>query len=214
MAAVTAQALAGTSGPAVGIRIEGSNKTLLLSRQAQGRSGSITKYGAPRGKCPGDSAQGALDVATHGNWTGTWYASYHEYLITSIDGEKPSGSNFWEIFVNNRAASKGACDIKLRRGQQLLFADTSGKQYPSALKVVGMFTGPSSAKVLVKLLGYDAHGKSKPLAGVRITGNGVQSAKTSARGEAKLTDNHPGRLVLRAAPKGYIRSEAVVHLKH
>jgi hypothetical protein len=215
-ALAAAGAQAGTSGPAAGIRIEGAGKTLLLSTRARGRSGSITRYGAPKGRCPGDSIQGALDVATHGNWKGTWYSSYNEYLVTSIYGEKPSGSNFWELFVDNKAASKGACDVKLTAGQQILFADTDGKHYPSALDVVAEGVGGSSSGTtfLVKLLGYNAHGKAKPLAGVRITGNGVHSAKTNAHGKATVTDNHTGRLVLRAAPKGYLRSEAVVHVKH
>jgi hypothetical protein len=197
--------------PPVSIRIEGLHKTLILPKQVRTGSGWITKYGAPKGKCPARSVQGALDVATHGHWKGTWSTQYNEYFVTSILGEKPSGHDFWEIFVNNKAANKGACDLKPQRGEELLFADTDGKHNPSALDVIGRSADGSS--FLVKLVGYNAQGRSKPLAGVRITGNGIHSATTNAHGRAEITDHHSGRLVLRASPSGYIRSETTAHVK-
>lgn len=203
-------ALAATSSPPVAIRVEGSKKTLVLPVRVRTRSGWITRYGAPKGKCSASSAQGALSMATRGHWKGTWYSQYNEYLITSILGEKPAGHDFWEIFVNNKAASVGACDIKLQHGDQLVFADTDGKHYPSALNVISETVDRTS--FLVQLTGYNAHGKSKPLASVLITGNGIHSVKTNAKGQAEVTDHHAGQLVLRASPAGYIRSETAVHV--
>jgi Domain of unknown function (DUF4430) len=207
--ALAAKQRTATSGPAVTIRIEGLRKTLVLPKQVRTRSGSITKYGAPNGKCPARSAQGALDVATHGHWKGTWSSQFSEYFITSILGENPSGHDFWEIFVNNKAASKGACDLKLKAGEQILFADTDGSHNASALHA------PASHAVgspfTVRLLGYSKTG-SKPLTGVRITGNGISPVKTNGHGVAKVTSRHRGNLVLRASPQGYIRTEAVVHV--
>ncbi len=210
LAVVREGSLAATSGPSVAIRIEGSHKTLVMPRLIRTGSGWITKHGAPRGKCPASSAQGALNRATHGHWKGKWYSQYNEYLITSILGEKPSGLDFWEIFVNNRAATKGACDVQLQRGEQLVFADSDGKHYPSSLTVIGELTDRTS--FLVELVGYNAHGKSKPLAGVAITANGTHSVKTNAKGQAEVNGRRGGRLVLRASPAGYIRSEATVHV--
>jgi hypothetical protein len=214
LAAVTAvsggAALAnpGAASPSVTIRIEGSNKTLVLPRQVRAGSGSITKYGAPNGKCPAQSIQGALNRATHGQWKGTWSSQFSEYFITSILGEKPSGHNFWEIFVNDKAASKGACDLKLQRGERIVFADSDGKQTPAALRAQACVAPGSKFKV--KLVGYSSGGQSKPLAGVKVTGNGIKPASTNRTGVAKLTAGHQGKLVLRASPPGYIRAEAVV----
>jgi hypothetical protein len=205
-----ALASSGAKHPPVAIRIEGSNKTLVLPTRLRTRSGWITKSGAPKGKCPASSVQGALSAATHGHWKGTWYSQYNEYLITSILGEKPSGHDFWEIFVNNKAAVKGACDLRLRRGEQIVFADTDGKHGPAALKAPASAAAGSS--FTVKLLGYDAHGTSKPLAGVRITGHGIHPVTTDSQGEAKVTGEQSGRLVLRSSPAGYIRAEVVVHV--
>jgi hypothetical protein len=202
--------LASTSSPSATIRIEGSKKTLVPPRTVRTGSGSITKYGAPKGKCPAQSLQGALNRATHGNWKGTWYGQYNEYLITSILGEKPSGHNFWEIFINNNAATKGACDLKFQKGEKIVFADTDGKHTPASLKAP-RGAAPNSS-FTVRLLGYSSSGKSTPLAGVKITGRGIQAVRTDASGVAQVVTRGAGRLVLRAAPRGYIRTEAVVQV--
>lgn len=198
------------SGPAVTVRVEGAKKTLLLPKVVHTHRGWITKYGAPSGKCPDRSAQGALNVATHGHWRGKWYSSYNEYFVTTILGEKPAGSDYWTVFVNNKTSSLGACDIKLHRGQKLLFAVTNGGEFPSGL--VAPKTATKGHTFSVKVLGYTAAGKSAPLAGVTVAGNRITSAKTNANGVARVHDNHTGVLVLRASPGGYIRTEAVVHV--
>jgi hypothetical protein len=207
-ALVQSGALAAPPRQPATIRVEGAKRTLVLPKDVQPRSGSITKYGAPKGKCPRRSVQGALDVATHGHWKGTWYSQYNEYLVTSILGEKPAGHNFWELFVNDQAASKGACDVQLRSGERILFADTDGKHYPARLKAPGCIAPRSKFKV--KVAGYAASGKSTPLAGVKISSNRNQSATTNRNGVASLRAGSRGRLVLRASPRGYIRTEAVI----
>ena len=107
-------ALRAAGGAERTIRIEGKAKTLLATTKAVGEAGSITKGGAPKGACPGDTAQGALDVATHHRWSGKWSDSYDEYEIITILGDTESGTkSYWEIFVNNVAATSGACEIKL-----------------------------------------------------------------------------------------------------
>lgn len=118
---LTSAALAAGSGPAVTVQIKTSTKTLLKPTTVHGEKGSITKGGTPHGKCPGTSAAGALDTATHGRWTGKYYASVGGIFVTSIDGVKPSGSSFWEIVVNGKPSSQGICDIKLHSGERLLF---------------------------------------------------------------------------------------------
>jgi hypothetical protein len=115
-------ALAAGTGPTVTVQVKSTNKTLLKPTVAHGEKGSITKGGTPKGKCPGSSAAGALNAATHGKWTGKYYASVPGIFVTSILGVKPSSSSsFWELVVNGKPASKGICDVKLRAGEKLLF---------------------------------------------------------------------------------------------
>jgi hypothetical protein len=124
--AATARSAA-VAGPKVSITIQGKSKTLLATETVQGRTGSIKRGGAPSGKCPADSAQGALNVATHGNWTGKWYSSYDEYFITGILGESETSKKYyWGLYVNGKLSSKGACEIKLKSSDKLLFKVTKG----------------------------------------------------------------------------------------
>jgi hypothetical protein len=119
--AVSGVALAAGSGPEVSVQVKTLSKTLLRATGVHGEKGSVTKGNTPKGKCPGSSAAGALDAATHGKWTGKYSASLHDIFITSILGVKPPGNDFWEILVNGKPANTGACEIRLHAGQRLLF---------------------------------------------------------------------------------------------
>jgi hypothetical protein len=119
--ASSAGALAAGSGPSVTVQVKTLTKTLLKPTAVHAEKGSITKGGTPRGKCPGASAAGALDAATHGRWTGKYFASVGGIFITSILGVKPHGSDFWEVVVNGKPSNKGVCEVKLHTGERLLF---------------------------------------------------------------------------------------------
>ncbi len=205
LAAPTGLALAAGS-TTVTVRVEGLNRTLLAPTAVHVRSGSVTKYGVKQGKCPDTSAQGALDAATHDRWAGKWYSSYSEYLITSVLGESygSSSKDYWSLWVNNKFAQVGACDVQLHNGDQVLFAVEGAK----TADPLGL-TGPASAKAgrpfTVKVVAYSSAGKSKPLAGATVTGNGV-SVKTGSGGTATITSAKAGTLVLNATDSGYIRA--------
>ena len=194
-------------GTAVTVRVEGKARTLLGPKVVQTHAGWITAGHVARGKCSARSGQGALDVATHHRWAGSFSNSLGSYFITTILGEADNGPRYyWSIFINNRSASTGACEIKLHNGDQLLFAAATFPEYPIAIEA------PSSAIIghqfKVTIVWFDAAGKRKPLAGARVTGNGVGGV-TSANGIASLTAHKTGKLVLRATKKDYIRSAPV-----
>jgi Domain of unknown function (DUF4430) len=201
------------AGTTVTVRIEGLQRTLLSASTVTTRAGSITKAGAAKGKCPATSAQGALDVATHHDWRGTWYASYGEYLITSILGESygSKSSDYWSVWVDDRFAQIGACDIKLHRGDQVLFA-VEGKKtaLPIALRApTGVRAGQPFT---VEVVSFNEGGHSSPLAGARVTAAGI-NALTDAHGKATITAASTGTLVLAAQRTGYIRAATVrVHV--
>jgi hypothetical protein len=125
MALVAAPIASAAATPTVTVSVVGKTKTLLATKTVHTKSGSITRGGVAAGKCPATSAQGALNVATHGNWKGSWYASYHEYFITGILGDSETSKKYyWGLYVNGKLASKGACEIKLKSGDKLLFKVT------------------------------------------------------------------------------------------
>jgi hypothetical protein len=207
LAAVPGSALA--AGTKVTVRVEGLKKTVLATKHVQTHGGSITRYGAPAGSCPASSAAGALDVATHGKWGGTFSSSQAQIELTSIMRENWPFSQFnyyWAVLVNNRYSTVGMCQLSLHRGDRLLFAvvsETSSKPVPP----LGL-TAPARAKVgksfNIKVVYYTKAGKAKPLKGVRIDG-----ATTDRNGVAAVMAKQSGKLRLTASSKGYIRSAGV-----
>jgi len=205
----TALALGSASGPKVMVRIEGAKRTLLAGTTVHAPAkGWITKDRAPKGKCPADSAAGALNVATHGAWRGNWSRNYHDYLITKILGDTESGAKaYWEILVDNVAASTGACEIMLHAGERLLFAvmPLTGTGYPLVIRAPRTATARSSLKVTVDYI--DGRGVAMPLAGATATG-GSATATTNGKGIATLETRRAGTLTLRARKPGYVRAAA------
>jgi hypothetical protein len=120
-AAAPVGALAAQSNPTVTVRVRSLTTTLLPGTSVHGEKGSITKGGTPKGVCPGSSAAGALDAATKGKWKGKYFSSVPGIFITSILGVKPTGNDFWSIFVNGKSSNLGLCAIKLKAGEKLLF---------------------------------------------------------------------------------------------
>ena len=197
------------AGTQVTVRVEGKKKTLLHSDTVRTHGGFLTRNGAPSGSCSASSAAGALDVATKHRWGGTWSTSFNDFLIKTILGDTESTSKFyWGIWVNNRYATSGACGLRLHGGDQLLFAvdSVAHREHPLAIK------GPSHATVGkpfdLKVVWYSDNGKSKPLAGARVSVGG-KSGKTNSRGIVPLTPSHTGTFTINASHTGYIRAEAV-----
>jgi hypothetical protein len=191
----------------VSFRVEGANKTLLAATTvAVPTGGSITKGGTPKGSCPeAGTAAGAFNVATHGDWTGKDFSFGIE--VNSILGEKVDNtSRYWELFKNNHVASTGICDLKVQRGDQLLFASvpTRGKQYPIVLKAPAKATVGKPFQVTA----YDYRGSSNaatPLPGVAFTG---VKGTTNLKGVATVTASTAGKLSLVGSKTGEIRSAA------
>lgn len=208
-AAAAPAAVAGASLPKVTVRVEGKTKTLLAASAAQTKGGFITKSGAPSGLCPYSSAQGALAVATHGRWSGKWSSKFQEYFITKILGDTESGvKSYWEIFVNNVAASAGACEIALHNGEQLLFAAvpaTGPALFP--LGIESPTTVAAGQPFSVTVVHFNARGKAVPLAGATLA-VGSHAGVTNASGVIPLKASSAGTFTLQASASGYIRDEA------
>jgi hypothetical protein len=202
------------AAPKVTVRVEGKSRTLLPTTAVQTHTGSITKGGAPKGTCSAASGAGALDVATHHRWSGSWDTMFGDYFVKTILGDTEGGTkSFWEIFVNNVAASSGMCGIRLRSGDKLLFAavPASGTEYPLGL------IAPSTAAVghtfTVKVVYHNAKGTPKPLAGATVSVNG-HSGNTGSGGTVTLTPSHAGTFTISATKTGYIRAASVTLTVH
>lgn len=204
----TAPALGAGSG--VTVRVEGVKHTLLPATVAHAESGSITKGGTPKGSCPGSSAAGYFDSATHHRWSGT-YSSGLGVEVTKVLGETHTFSAkgfYWGIWLNDKFATTGLCDLKLKAGDQLLLAPApgSGTTYPIILTAPAKATAGRSFSVKTSYF-KSSKGKAKTLAGVKVTDG---SAVTDHGGRATVTVTKPGKVTLAATLEGYIRAEATV----
>src|SRR5665213_2063908 len=183
---------AALAGQKVSVRIEGATRSLQSARTVQTPSGFITKFGAPAGVCPADSALGALNVATHGRWKGKFYTSFNDFLISSVLGEAPNvKTGYWGIWVNNRYATTGACEIKLKPADHVLFAVDSVKKHEHPLGIIA----PAKATA------------GTPLAGAHVRGGGL-SLVSGKRGTVPVTAGAAIKLTYTATDSGYIRSAA------
>src|SRR5947209_9040835 len=200
LALLPASAALAATAP-ITVRVEGLTRTLLAPTAVKTHSGSLTRFGAPSGKCPDASAAGALDIATHHNWKGTWESSFGDYEVTSILGEAHtfSSKDFWEIFVNGVADQTGACETKLKPGEQILFAAAPVKGAARRPLVIQDY--PKHATVGkafgLRVFAYTDKGKTVRVKGAEVTGDGVH-ATTNQSAVASITPTRPGNLVLRA----------------
>lgn len=208
--ALTPAAAAAKSATTVTVRVEGAKKTLLAPTTVKvPTSGWITKGGTPKGSCSATTAAGALNVATRHHWNGTWDKSFGAFLLTTIFGEKYTlkTKDYWSIWVDGSYAQSGLCDLKLHRGEQVLFAAV-----PDSFPITGhvLVLKASATKirigsVLTVTAGYRGkHGFTRA-SGVTVSGAGVKK-RTDARGQVKFTISHKGTLVLQADGKDYLRS--------
>lgn len=207
--AVAPAAALGSASSTVSVRIEGPAKTLVNDKSVKLHAGSVTKGGTPTGVCPALSAAGALGAATHGQWTGKYFASVPGIFITTILGIKaPTSTQFWTVFVDNRSSASGICQVKPHRGEQIMFALTDGSQFPLVLKA------PVQARISSHItvnVGYyftdlkSGHTTFRHPKGIHVTAKGVD-AVTDSRGNARVNIVKAGALVLRADGKGFVRA--------
>lgn len=211
--------------PAVTVRVEGVTHTLLQTRSVSApTAGSITRGGTPAGTCPADSAAGALNRATRGRWSGSYYQGLgidvSTILGTTLSFAKGS---YWGFYVNDRLAPRGICDTKLVRGESLLFAPvpangpapkpivvrapktvTAGRPFDLRAFV---YTGKGDATR--QLAAWHARWTYRVMHGARPT---VRRFKTAAKGDLRFTVSgvKSTTLTLVVSAKGDIRSAATV----
>jgi hypothetical protein len=207
---------AATSASAITVRIEGPTKTLVRTSTVTLGSTSVVKDGKSADACSGKSAAGALELATHGNWVGTWSASYKSYFLTSIEGVAfPStGAKYWAFWVNDAPATLGICAYHPKPGDSILFfPDCFGKKCPKSAGVLGTKAAPVATvgqPYTVAVTAYsDAKGAPAKAAGATVAGGGT-SAVTSAGGTVKLSFAHAGRFTLEVTKPNAVRTEASV----
>jgi hypothetical protein len=196
------------SPPRVFVRVEGAGATLLPQTQVRTTSAPSVKGNS----CSGSSAGGALDIATAGNWSGSYSAKFKDYLVGTILGETPTGNNFWTLWVNGRSSSTGACSTQLHPGDHELWFDcVADKNFnctnnPLALSVPAVVRIGRPVSATVTQLDGFGHGAAFP--GAAVFGRGV-SAVSGSGGTVRLIPRQAGVITLQAASSGATPSDPV-----
>jgi hypothetical protein len=215
---------AALAGPAnVTLRVEGVNGTVVEETPVRTVAGSFDKQRSnpddPNEGCSSTSAGGALDRGVAGDWDGPWF-SFGSYAVERIRGESHpfTGTTYFALWINNRSSTTGLCQEELQEGDEVLFFVDRCEDDPDSfdclnkpvtpLGLQAPATGSTATPSTVTVVAYDAQGKASPVAGARVTGQGVD-ATTGADGRASVAFREPGTIRLKAsAPPNHARSAA------
>jgi hypothetical protein len=202
-----APALAGTL-PKVSVRVEGKTKTLLRTKVVRPNGKRVRKDGH---SCGGKTLLDPFNLTTRGRWSGPWYTGlgFQPSRILGQTASYTKTGDWFELFINNVAATEGLCSLKVARGDHVLMAAVpdTGTEFP--IGISGPKTATAGTAFTVSVVVYNAKGRPHALKGATVRGGGVK-VTTNARGKATIKTTHTGRVVLTAAKKGEIRSELVV----
>lgn len=197
------------------IRVEGKARTLVTERKVTLADAPIIKDGNPEHSCNGQAAIGALQAGTEGNWSGPWFEGLG-YSADTIMGNKPAAPGYFELWINGKLSSTGLCDAALAKGDDVLMF-VQDCEYVPALEGCKDPVTPLGVRVAerlkrgnvrtVRVVDYDAKGKTTPEAGATVFINGRKLGKTKKDGTIKVKGTKLGIATIYATKKGHARSE-------
>ena len=202
----------------VTVRVEGATHTLLPPTVVTTNTAAVIKDGNPADSCPGTAPIGALELATHGNWTGTWFKGFG-YSVEALLGESHlfAENSFWEFWYDNKPAPEGICGtehaVELKNGDSLLFFPECAEACsapPNPLGIQAPATAAAGAEVPVTVTSYaNASGAPSPAQGATVSYEGT-SAATDASGHATLRFAHAGQAEVTVTAPQSLRTEATI----
>jgi hypothetical protein len=207
----------------VTVRVEGQTGTLVEETALRTTTAPVNKSGQAGEDCTGTSAAGALELATAGDWAGTYNDAFG-YSVDRIRTEEYQFGNpdsaFWSFWVNDELSQQGVCGFELQEGDDVLFLVDrcvnpqppdflcqNDPVQPLELRAPAAVRTGETAEVTV--VRYASNGTPSPEAGARVTGPGVD-VTTGAGGRAAIAFAQPGQYRLKAAKDGAARSAAEV----
>jgi len=199
----------------VRVRIEGASRTLVKERRVTLADAPIIKDGDPAHACNGQTALGALQAGTQGNWAGS-FSEGLGYFVSAIMGEKPAGSDYFQLWVNHRESTTGFCDTKLAGGQNVLIFRQTCTYDAATMLCPNTFTplGLRVAKVFrrghvrtVQVVAYGATGSATLQRGATVYVNGRRLGRTNKAGAIAVKATKVGFATIRAFKSGHVRSE-------
>jgi hypothetical protein len=198
----------------VTIRVEGATKTVMPQKSVTtlGRNVIVTGDQDPSHGCSGESGLGVLELATHGDWRGTYFSGLR-WSVGEILGAKPKG--FYEIWINNRQATVGLCDYVPKRKDEILIFDQTCtfdlqlQGCPNPVLPLGLIV-PKTVRVgqrfTVQVVRFGVTGQATPVRGAQVLAGKVKFKKTDAQGRTKVLARKAAKVVFDATFPGAVRS--------
>lgn len=198
------------------LRVVGSGGKTLVEKPVA--TATTTVKTSPKAECFGKGSGGSGDPVTiKGNTAmgllaraSKLVASLRPLLISDsfdfglalcgIGKSVAKGSSSWYLKINHKSLSVGGDAAKIHPGDEVLYAlvktEAPDYKYPEEL----VLTGPNAVKAgmpfKVRVFSYDEKGKSRPAAGIKVTG---ASAPTGADGRTTVTLSKPAQLIATGA---------------
>jgi hypothetical protein len=198
------------------LRVVGSGSKVLVEKPIA--AATTTVKTSPQAECFGKGTGGSGDPATiKGNTAmgllaraSKLVASLRPLLISDsfdfglalcgVGKSVAKGSSSWYLKINHKSLPVSGDAATIRPGDEVLWAlaktEAPSYKYPEELVLTGPNTAKPGVPFEVRVLSYDEKGKSKPAAGVKVTG---ASAPTGADGRTTVTLTKPAKLTATAA---------------
>jgi hypothetical protein len=201
-------ALAAGKGTRVSLRVVGSGGKTLAEEFVNAKTTSIKT--SPKATClgggtggsgksvqvKGPTALGALNQASKLTPSLRPLSVTDHFLsefglgLCGIGKSQTTKKLSWYLKVNHKNPNKGGELVKLRKGDEVLWA-LEPYPYPDELSLVAPHEAEPNKPFTVSVFSYDDKGKKTPAAGVSVTG---AAAPTGADGTTQVTLSAPGVL--------------------
>ena len=198
------------------LRVVGSGSKVLVEKPIA--TADTTLNTSPKAECFGKGSGGSGDPVTlKGNTAmgllaraSKLVASLRPLLISDsfdfglalcgVGKSIAKGSSSWYLKVNHKSLSVGGDVAKIHPGDEVLYAlvktEAPAYKYPTELVLTAPANATPGKPFTVQVLSYDEKGKSRPAAGVRVTGAAIA---TGSDGRTKVTLSKPAKLTATAA---------------
>jgi hypothetical protein len=198
------------------LRVVGSGSKVLVEKPVA--TATTTVKTSPQAECFGKGTGGSGDPVTIKGNTAMGLLAHASKLVASlrpllisdsfdfglalcgIGKSVAKGSSSWYLKINHKSLPVGGDVATIKPGDEVLWAlaktEAPAYKYPEELVLSAPNSAQAGMAFEVQVLSYDEKGKSKPAAGVKVTG---ASAPTGADGRTTVTLSKPARLLATAA---------------
>jgi hypothetical protein len=207
--ALSTAAVAVAKGVPADLRVVGSGGKVLSEQTLQAGTTSVPT--SPRATCFGKGTGGSGKAVTVKGATALGLlsqaakstAALRPLLLTDafdfglglcgIGGSEATSKLSWYLKVNHVNPELGGDAVKLRAGDEVLWA-LAAFPYPDELVLVAPDRATAGQSFAVRVFAYDEKGRKKPAGGVTVSG---AEAPTGGDGRTTVTLAKPSRLIAR-----------------